>query len=429
MIGVYCSVLVNSLMFTIVFPISSKMIMYFGLVDDRSETGYWVGVLCGIIMLGRFLSSPVWGHLCDSWGRRPVVLIGIATTSIMSILFGMSTNIVWALTFRFLQGLLSPILIVTRTIISEMYTGPEQAGAMGSFTLMILFGNILGSILGGFLEDPAGSGILDMEPFIQFPFLLPNLVVGLVGFVSLILCGLYLPETRAENLLIEKEESRSFSQLFKDPVVVTMIIMSCINSFASTSFSELMALLSWANLEDGGLELAPNEIGVFSVISTLLMASYIKALYPRVVAKLGLTTALNTLLLSYAPIIFILPTITLLRYNTIAMWITLISYCTICFSFEYMNATSIIIMMNNAVSANERGKTNGAAIALGNLSRGISPPIFGAVFAATTKSGLSYPMNYSFSFILLSGFIIISYLFSRSLPKHLDAEKEQEKET
>ena len=424
MLGVYFAVVVNSLMFTIVFPISSKMIMYFGLVDSRTETGYWTGLLSGVVLLGRFLSSPVWGMLCDNWGRRPVMLIGIITTSALPILFGMSTNIVWALIFRFLQGLSAPILIAARTIIGEIYTGPEQAGAMSCFNLMQLIGNISGNILGGFLEDPGSSGILDIEIFTHFPFLLPNLVVSGMGFISFLLCLIYLPETRASDLLIQKDESRNFSQLFKDPIVVTVTIMFCINSFTATSFAEVVVLLGWADIDDGGLELQPSEIAVFYVGITILMASYIRFLYTKVVGRFGLSTALRRGLLIYAPIMFGLPVISLFRFSSIAMWVALITYCTTCYSFEFMNSTSILIMLNNSVHPSERGKINGVSMALGNLSRGISPPLFGSVFAATANSGLPYPLNYAFSFILLSGFIITSYLFSRSLPKDLDTPKE-----
>ena len=38
--GIFISVFTNALMFTVVFPIASQMIMYFKLVENRSETGY-----------------------------------------------------------------------------------------------------------------------------------------------------------------------------------------------------------------------------------------------------------------------------------------------------------------------------------------------------------------------------------------------------
>ena len=423
MLGVYISVFTNSLMFTIVFPIASKMIMYFGLVEKRTETGYWVGLLAGSIMLGRFLSSPVWGILCDKWGRRPVMLLGIVSTSVLAVLYGMSINIVWALIIRFLQGLFSPITIVTRTIIGEVYSGKDQAKGMSNFILVGNLGYISGNILGGFFEDPSKSGISQIELFTKFPFLLPNLFTAVAGMIGFPLCYFFLSETKSQTSLIDHGEPRNYLELMKDPLVFQVIFMYCTCSFIGTGFSELMVLLIWADKSDGGFELGPDEIGVITASTSVLMVFYIRWFYAKYTEKLGVTTGIKLSLLIFVPVMFGFPIISLFRYENVLKWISLIVSCLACYTLDFISIASSLVMLNNTVYSHERGKIHGISMSLGNLSRGFSPPILGITFASTAGSGRPYPLNFAFSFILLAIFIFIVYIIARRLNKSLDHSK------
>ena len=78
MLGVYISVFTNSLMFTIVFPIASKMIMHilrFGRKAYRN--GILVRSACRFNHAKQIFILASMGILCDKWGRSPVMLLGI----------------------------------------------------------------------------------------------------------------------------------------------------------------------------------------------------------------------------------------------------------------------------------------------------------------------------------------------------------------
>ena len=376
-------------------------------------------------MIGRFLSSPLWGILCDRWGRKPVLLIGIVTTSILSLLFGMSRSFLWALSFRFLQGLFSPIIIVSRTIISEICTEKEQASAMSYFTLVGNFGNICGNLIGGFFQDPENSSIFLKEFFIEFPFLLPNMFIVISGTISLIICICFLKETKKEDSLLEANQRRSLKAFITDPLVLQILIMFSWCSFISTGLTELFALWAWANKKDQGLEFTPAEIAIASTSVSVLMIIYIKSLFTRAVEKYGLSNTLKVSLQYYAPVLLLVPVISWARYNYILLWICMIIGCLIFFTLDVMNMTSSAIMINNSVKSTERGLVNGISISLGNLARGCSPPLFGFTFALTANSGWIYPFNFAFSFILLAVFITGAWFFSIKLNKELDRPKDE----
>lgn len=418
--GVYLSVFTNALMFTVVFPMASQMIMYFGMVKNRSETGYWVGFLGGSIMLGRFLSAPIWGWLCDHWGRRPTMLIGIVTTSVLAVLFGISTNFYWALAFRFLQGLLSPITVVSRTIISELFSGNDQASAMSWFILVGSVGNIAGNIFGGFILDTSGSGIW---PFNNHPFLLPNSLIAIFGLISLILCYIYLDETNPKESLLNRPVTKSFMEILKEPIVIQVSLLYILASSNGTAFGELLVLWEWAKLKNGGFQFTTSEIGSISATTSLIYMLYVKFLYKYLSDKYGMTALTRKALLLSVPVLIIFPLLTFVRYTHFIKYILLVFGVLVNATFEFMSITSTLIMINNSVDIQYRGKLNGFTLALGNLARGVSPPLFGSIFAGTATSGYSYPFNFALSYIILAGMVLLCWRVAIRLDKSLDYPK------
>lgn len=67
----------HSLVLIVLPPLGRQM----GFGDLRT------GVLVGLSALVLTLSGPVWGHVCERWGRRPVLLTGLAAAGLFPILF------------------------------------------------------------------------------------------------------------------------------------------------------------------------------------------------------------------------------------------------------------------------------------------------------------------------------------------------------
>lgn len=87
------SVFSSAMQFTIIFPFLPYMVLHLGGSDNRSETGYWAGLIAGSIQLGRALSAPLFGYLADYWGRKPVLSIALVTSVIGPIAFGFSDSL------------------------------------------------------------------------------------------------------------------------------------------------------------------------------------------------------------------------------------------------------------------------------------------------------------------------------------------------
>ena len=84
-------------------------------------SGHKAGYLAGAFYVGTFVSNPFWGWLSDTWGRRPVLLLGVCGCISAEILFGFSQNFGWAMGARTLWGILNGNMFgTTKVYVTEV---------------------------------------------------------------------------------------------------------------------------------------------------------------------------------------------------------------------------------------------------------------------------------------------------------------------
>lgn len=64
------------------------------------RSGYAAGYVASSFYLGRFLSSYYFGYLSDHVGRKPVMIVSMSAVGILSLGFGVSETLVWAVSCR-----------------------------------------------------------------------------------------------------------------------------------------------------------------------------------------------------------------------------------------------------------------------------------------------------------------------------------------
>ncbi len=92
------------------------------------------------------------GALSDSFGRRPVVLWGLAVFTLASLGCALSQNIAQLVFFRALQGLSTGAgIVVSRAVIRDMFPPAEAQRVMAQVTIYFGVAPAIAPIVGGFL--------------------------------------------------------------------------------------------------------------------------------------------------------------------------------------------------------------------------------------------------------------------------------------
>ena len=89
------------------YPILVYMVDFYGVAgDDTRSLGKYCGILAAMFPLSMFVSAFFWGWVSDKIGRKPVLLLGVFSVGVGSILLGFTTSYRVALAIRIVTGLL-----------------------------------------------------------------------------------------------------------------------------------------------------------------------------------------------------------------------------------------------------------------------------------------------------------------------------------
>ncbi|GAA3767099.1 MDR family MFS transporter [Microbacterium kribbense] len=106
--------------------------------------------LFSIYLLGQAASVPVYAKLCDTFGRKPVMMFGIALFLVGSILAANAWSMTALIAFRAVQGLgAGAITPSSMTIAGDIYTVRERATAQAYLASVWAISSVAGPTLGG----------------------------------------------------------------------------------------------------------------------------------------------------------------------------------------------------------------------------------------------------------------------------------------
>ena len=90
-------------------------------------TAYMAGLGCGQLF---------WGLISDRFGRRPILIGGLSLYVLAALLAGLAGSFHTLLVWRFVHGLSAASVVVTRSVIRDLYSGRQMARVM-SLTFMV----------------------------------------------------------------------------------------------------------------------------------------------------------------------------------------------------------------------------------------------------------------------------------------------------
>lgn len=147
MISVMASMFLVALDQTIIATALGKIVEDFNAFDSLS----WIVTA---YLLTTTITVPIAGKLSDLFGRRVILLVGVAVFGLGSLLSGMSGDVTQLIAARAFQGIGGGIITANAfTIIGDLFAARERGKWQGLIGAVFGLSSIVGPLLGGWLTD------------------------------------------------------------------------------------------------------------------------------------------------------------------------------------------------------------------------------------------------------------------------------------
>jgi len=271
---------VNTLNFSILIPILPFMIKAYG------GGTIMYGIILSTYPLFQFFAAPILGSLSDRYGRRPILLISQAGTTLSWVIFAVSYFVpdisIGAVSVPLMVIILSRIAdgatggntAVASAYLSDITTREEKTKAFG------LIGGVVGL---GFIVGPALGGLTMSS---SLGYLAPILLTLSVSIATVIVMFQYLPESLPKEKRISqvtfkfRDEFRFFSKLKSysaNRQIKYLFFLRTMFLFVFSSFSSIFVLfmIDAFAFDASMLGLFFVLVGIFLIFNQVFLAGVI----------------------------------------------------------------------------------------------------------------------------------------------------------
>mmetsp|Transcript_28182 Transcript_28182/g.39788 ORF Transcript_28182/g.39788 Transcript_28182/m.39788 type:complete len:506 (+) Transcript_28182:310-1827(+) len=427
LISVYLTTASDAMILTIVTPFSPQMCR--DVFKIREENiGAAAGLISGSYSLATFISSFFLGHLSDLFGRKNLMLVGCAASSITTFLFSLSPALYVALLLRFFGGLLNANNTIAKAVVSDITQGKARVVAFGylgaSFSLARAISSAVSAVT---------TGIIIPLPILNSnDYVFPCFIAFLIGCFSFSCIVMFVPETVKKAPAKEEFESQhkqskvkhikdtllaGMREIYNDQLLIKLILLFCITSYCNGGLLVAIPVFLSSSSEIHGMEFNPMQVGIAFSWFGFCAVVYQVFFFEKTVARINLLGAysLGTILLATS--IFLYPFCNIFywiggktAFTTALTW-TWIALCSVGNAVGFMVALPVVnTMLSSASNPQRQGLVLGTANSLGSFVRSLGPIISGAIFTLSTLWKFPYLL-----FMLLSVLYIACLLISKRL--------------
>lgn len=146
-----------------------------------------LGFIVTAYLLTSTVSVPIAGKLSDMYGRRPILITGVALFTLSSLLSGLSPSVEWLIGWRALQGVGGGMIMANAfTIIGDLFSPRERGRWQGLIGAVFGMSSVIGPLLGGWLTD--GQYLFGVVTDWRWTFFI-NVPIGIIaGIIIARLC-------------------------------------------------------------------------------------------------------------------------------------------------------------------------------------------------------------------------------------------------
>jgi multidrug resistance protein len=235
----------------LIFPIGPFYASAFG------ASAFDVGLLFTLFSVAQFLTIPILGALSDRYGRRPVLLIGVAGEVVGYLLFGTATSLTMLYVSRLVAGASSGNIGAAQAYIADISSPRERTRSFGLLGAAVSVGFLFGPALGGFLG--------------QYDLRLPAFAAAALVVVNWITILVWLPESLPSDRRSSSPLSSGLNPfgvlitLLRRPLLRGPLAATFLCNFAFSGYLASFALYTGARFGWG-----PQQVAIVLVIQSIL---------------------------------------------------------------------------------------------------------------------------------------------------------------
>jgi len=283
----------------------------------NANHGQWV-VTAYVVGVG--LGQLFWGLMSDRFGRRPVLLSGLALYTLAAVLCALTNSFPALLGWRLLHGLAAASVVVTRSVIRDLYSGRPMARVLSLTFVIFLMVPIVAPSL--------GQLILLLAPW-RYIFIVFGAFASVIGVWAL----LRLPETLHPEFRLTLTRSHIFNAV---RLVLGNRISLCYTLAITVMFGSLLAYVGMVQQIFADVfhraSLMPTMFALCAVFMGL--ASLLNS---RIVERLGMRRISHAALLAYIGVTLVHVLVAALGLENLWTFVALQSATMACFSLAVSN--------------------------------------------------------------------------------------------
>jgi MFS transporter, DHA1 family, tetracycline resistance protein len=335
-------------------------------LDGAAEIG---GLLLFAYAVMQFLFAPVIGGLSDRFGRRPVLLITLASLGIDYALMAWAPTLFWLFVGRIISGIMGATWAAANSTVADRVP-PDQRGAA--------FGLLGGAGAAGFVLGPAMGGAFGLLGD-RVPFIVASILcLGAAAYGWFSMEESLPPEKRRAFSMGRANPFGTMIQMAKSPLV-----MGCLITIFFMQFAAQANFAVWSYYGALQFNWGPLTIGATVALFGILMAIAQGLVVGKVIARYGPTrTAIYSLF-------FAIPSYLIIGFATSTgmMIAGLVVGAIAGLTFPAMQG-----LMTLKVAEDAQGELQGAIASVVSLTSILGPPAMTMVFGTyADKQGHYFP--------------------------------------
>lgn len=240
-------------------PIGVDMYLpsFLNIAQDLKVPSEQVQYTLTFFTFGMAVGQLFWGPVGDSYGRKPIILLGVSVAAVVALILTNIHTIENFILLRFIQGFFgaAPVVLVG-ALLRDLFSKNELSKMMSMITLVFMIAPLVAPIVGGYLV-------------LFFHWHSIFYVIALMGVLSALLTFFVIPEThKPENRIPLRLNiiARNFLSLWKQKEVLGYMFSSAFG------FGGLFAFITSGSIVYIGLYgIAVENFGYFFMLNIGIM--------------------------------------------------------------------------------------------------------------------------------------------------------------